>query len=121
VLGGVRWDPLAKLSPARWGGRPLAELMLEWLVGRDLDLAPPPRAGIGALRAQRTRVTRRCRKLNGKVELEALLLARQARDRPIAHVDRERVLAEVVPVPCDPGPADDQPPACANFIDDGVR
>src|ERR1700759_3881374 len=22
-------------------------------------------------------------------------------------------------VPCDPGPADDQPPACADFIDDG--
>jgi hypothetical protein len=69
-------DPLAKLLPTHWGGRPLAELVLKRLVGRDLDLAPPPRAGIGALRAQRTRVTRRRRKLDGGAELEALLLTR---------------------------------------------
>src|SRR5262245_1266443 len=93
--------------------------MLERLVGRALDLAPPPSAGIGASRAQRTCVTRRRRKLDGGAEFEALLLASRARDRPIAHVDCECALAEVVPVPCDPGPADDQPPACADLIDDG--
>jgi len=66
------------------------QMVLKGLVGRDLDLATPPRAGISAFRAQRTRVTRRRRKLDGGAKLEALLLAGRARNGPIAHVDPER-------------------------------
>jgi len=112
-------DSLAKLSPPRWRGRALPELMLEWLVRGNGDLAASPGAGIGALRAQWTNMAGGRGKLDGGVECEALLFTRRARDRSVTHVDLERVLAEVLAILRNPWAAHDQPSACANFVDDG--